>query len=321
MLNKFGAWLRGLWNGWNEFFFAPKPALQMGVFRFLFAVNAFLMYAVRIKDWRFYFTDDGFLPLAGVYDILPEFYRPAVSWYPTTASMALAMNIGLLVALAFLIVGVLPRLAALVGFLLHIALIQRNYSIAYGADFINTFMFFALIFMRSDRRFSLTSWWRSRRGLRAVEPVGSIQQLLSSAFYRVMQLQLCLIYAYTGLEKMKGAPWWDGSAIWAVVGNTQIMFVDLSIIGKFPLLLAAATFMTLFFEIYFAIIVWTPMRKWIILLGCMMHIGIALSIGLFYFSIGMMSVYILFAKTEWLERVLTKMRLSPAWIGYEPTEA
>jgi hypothetical protein len=310
MISKF---LRGLWDGWDRFFFAPVGALPAGVFRFLFALNTLVMYSIRFKSWRFYFTDDGFLPLKGVYDILPEFYRPGFSWYPTTDAAALAMNIGLLACLILLLVGALPRLAALVGFILHVALIQRNYSVAYGADFITTFMFFSLIFIRSDRRFSLAAWWRARTGRSLRDDAGSIPQMLSSAAIRVMQIQLCLIYAYTGLEKMKGPSWWDGSAIWAVVGNQQIMFIDSSWIAKVPLLLAAMTFLTLLFEIYFAALVWTPLRKWIILLGIFMHTGIALSIGLFYFSFGMMCVYVLFADPAWLDRALS--RLPQLWLG------
>jgi len=305
-----------LWSKWEEFFFAPADALPAGVFRFLFAVNAFIMYAIRFKDWRFYFTDDGFLPQAGVFDILPEFYRPAISWFPHSAPTALAMNIGLLICLLLLIVGLVPRLAAAVGFFLHVGLIQRNYSVAYGADFITTFMFFSLIFMRSNRRFSLPAWWRARRGLSPMLDSGSVGQLLSSMGVRMMQLQLCLIYAYTGLEKMKGAAWWDGSAIWAVVGNQQIMFIDSSWLKHVPLLLAAMTFLTLLFEIYFAVLVWTPLRKWIILLGIAMHTGIALSIGLFYFSFGMMCVYVLFADPVWLDATLTRyLRIPRSWLG------
>jgi hypothetical protein len=76
------------------------------------------------------------------------------------------------------------------------------------------------------------------------------------------------------------------------------------------------TFLTLLFEIYFAVLVWTPLRKWIILLGIAMHTGIALSIGLFYFSFGMMCVYVLFADPVWLDATLTRyLRIPRSWLG------
>lgn len=310
------AFLIRLWAGWDEFFFAPQSGLPAAVFRFAFALNALVMYAIRFRDWRFYFTDAGFLPLKGVYDILPDYYRPQVSWYPQSAPLALAMNIGLIVCLILLLVGLVPRVAALVGFVFHIALIQRNYSVAYGADFIATFMFFSLIFIKSERRFSLTTWIRTRRGVVVGSDAGSASQLVSSVFVRVMQIQLCLIYMYTGLEKMKGASWWDGSAIWAVIGNQQLLFIDASWLKNFPLAIAVMTFTTLLFEIYFTPLVWNrSLRKWILILGCLMHFGIALSIGLFYFSFGMISVYVLWADPAWLSRTLRRLKVSANWIG------
>lgn len=311
--------LRGLWSGWEHFFFAPQTSLQVGVFRFVFALNALVMYSVRFRNWRFYYTDAGFLPARDVFEILPEFYRPQIAWFPQTPTLALAMNIGLLLCLLLLLVGLVPRVAAFIGFFLHVALIQRNYAVSYGADFITTFMFFSLIFIDSSRRFSLASWWRTRRGVVLTNDAGTVSQLLSSAFTRVMQIQLCLIYMYTGLEKMKGASWWDGSAIWAVIGNQQIMFIDASWTRNIPLLLAAMTFTTLLFEIYFAPLVWIPaLRKWVLLIGCMMHIGIALSVGLFYFSFGMMCMYVLWADRGWLEGVLSGwFRVPASWMGVE----
>ncbi len=316
MLNNIATSFKTVWNGWSQFFFDPQADLPPALFRFVFAMNALVMYAVRFRDWRFYFTDDGFLPVRGVLEILPEIFRPELSWFPQTAGAALAMNIGLIICLTLLLVGFLPRVSALIGFILHVGLIQRNYAIAYGADFITTFMFFSLIFIQSDRRFSLSAWLRSKNGRPIREKSGTIEQIFSSAFVRIMQIQLCLIYMYTGLEKMKGSSWWDGSAIWAVIGNQQIMFIDASWIRNVPLLLAAMTFTTLLFEIYFTPLVWIPaLRKWILGLGILMHIGIALSIGLFYFSFGMMSVYFLWADSVWLENMMKSIGIPSSVLG------
>lgn len=303
-----------LWRGWETFFFAPRDLLSAGVFRFLFAANAFTMYAIRFYNWKFYFTDEGFLPAEGALRVLPDVFRPDIVWAPGTPAAAFAMNIGLLVALVFLMAGVLPRLSALIGFILHIALVQRNFAISYGADFINTFMFFALIFIRSGDRFSIAAKLRGAQRPRLDE--GSLSQLLSSAGVRVMQIQLCIIYLYTGLEKMRGDAWWDGTAIWGVIGNQQLAFVNSMWVRDWPMILGAMTFITLLFEIYFAPLVWAkPTRKWILLIGSGLHLGIAFSVGLFFFSFGMMCNYVLWAEPLWLERVLRRLRVPASFIG------
>lgn len=297
-------------NGWDRFFFAPTSTLPIGVFRAFFGALAFSMYAIRAANWKFWFTDDGFLPAATALEILPEFHKPLVSWYPHSVSGAFVYQVVSLIALAMLTLGVFGRIAALVAFLIHVAFLQRNYTIGYGADFVATFALFALIFMDNSRSFSLTSWWRRKRG--GIEKAqGEISSMISTMGLRLLQIQLCLVYGYTGMEKLKGAAWWDGTAVWSVIGNTQLMLFDLSWLRNFPLVIAAMTFATLFFEIYFPAIVWyRPIRKWVLLLGVGLHLGITFTIGLFFFSFVMMSVYLLFLDEEDYRRVGSLMRRS-----------
>lgn len=286
--------LTKLWRGWDQFFFAPTALLPIGIFRAVFGALTFVMYSIRSAHWRFYFTDEGFLPASRALEILPEFHQPILTWYPHSVGGTLAMQIVFLVALAMLALGVFGRVAALVSFVIHVAFLQRNYAIGYGADFVATFAFFSLIFMDNSRAFSLTAWWKKRRGL-AWKAQGEISSMISTMGMRLMQLQLCIIYGYTGMEKLKGAPWWDGTAVWSVIGNTQLMLFDLSWLKNFPMVIAGMTFATLFFEVYFPAMIWyRPIRKWLLLIGVGLHLGITFTIGLFFFSFLMMSAYLLF---------------------------
>ncbi|MES2962302.1 MAG: HTTM domain-containing protein [Bdellovibrionota bacterium] len=281
-------------RAWDRFFFAPTSTLPIGVFRAFFGALALLMYSIRAVNWRFYFTDEGYLPAAHALEVLPAFHQPLFHWYPHSVGMTLAFQIVMLISLVCLTLGIFGRVSALVTFLLHCAFIQRNYTIGYGADFVATFAFFSLIFMDNSRSFSLTSWW-SRRCGRAMKPQGEVASIVSTMGMRLIQIQLCLIYSYTGMEKLKGAPWWDGTAVWSVIGNTQLMLFDLSWLKNFPMAIAAMTFATLFFEVYFPAIVWyRPVRKWALLFGVGLHLGITFTIGLFFFSFVMIAVYLLF---------------------------
>jgi hypothetical protein len=124
---------------------------------------------------------------------------------------------------------------------------------------------------------------------------------------RLMQIQLCVIYVYTGMEKLKGHPWWKGSAVWGVLGNHQMMLFDLSFLQQWPLIIAAMTHLTLIFEIYFAVLVWIrPLRNYVLLFGLAFHAMIGFSMGLFFFSAGMMSAYVLFADPNWLRQRLPR---------------
>lgn len=122
---------------------------------------------------------------------------------------------------------------------------------------------------------------------------------MTSAGLRITQIQLCLIYGYTGFEKLKGGDWWDQTAIWKVLGNEQLMTSDLSFLKSVPLVIGLATWGTVLFEVYAPVLLWMKgLRRWVVLAGWLLHLGIAATMGLFVFSLTMMSGYLLFLELD-----------------------
>lgn len=297
--------IRALIRGWDQFFFAPVSMFPAAVFRVVFSAVLLAMYSLRFADWRFYFTDEGYLKSSEALEVLPEALRPAFAWYPTSEFSVWFLHLVFLVALLCLLLGVFGRLAALLSFILHLAFMQRNYAIVYGADIVTTFFFFALIFMDNSRHLSVLNlvWKRKERAPSAVNEIFSIVGV------RLAQIQLCIIYGYTGLEKLKGPSWWDGTAVWAVLGNQQIMMFDATWMKYFPLVIAFMTHATVLWEVYFPALVWfKPLRRWVLLFGIFLHGMIALSVGLIFFSTIMVSVYFLFVDPRWLEEKFVSLK-------------
>lgn len=299
--------LRSFARAWDQFFFAPVSMFPAAVFRVVFSATLLVMYSLRFADWRFYFTDAGYIKSENAIEVLPEIMRPAFAWYPVSEWAIWSLHLLFLLALVFLLLGVLGRFAALVAFILHLAFMQRNYAIIYGADIVTSFFLFALIFMDNSRYLSVLNLVRKTK-----ERVPSaVNEIFSTVGMRLAQIQLCIIYGYTGLEKLKGPSWWDGTAVWAVLGNQQIMMFDATWLKHVPLLIAAMTHMTVLWEVYFPALVWVrPLRKWVLIFGVFLHGMIALSVGLVFFSAIMVSVYFLFVDPKWLEdKVSLKSRL------------
>lgn len=303
--------LKDLVSAWSRFFFDPVSTLPLGIFRFVFGLNALVLYSLRLKDWRFYFTNEGFVQAKDASTVLPEFFRSPLVWVPQTEGLTLALQIVFIVVLACLCAGIFGRVVAIASLILHIVFMQRNYGIVNGADIVNTFLFFSLALSENDRNFSVRSllgWVK--------KPMCDLSQMLTTVGVRFVQIQICIIYAYSGLDKMKGPTWWDGTAIWAVLGNRQLMMFDSTWLKQIPLLIVFATFSTLFFEIYFPVLVWgNKTRRWILLFGVALHTGIALSVNLFFFSVVMMSTYFVFIPPESLEEAFRKLKVPSRWIG------
>lgn len=290
--------LFSVFREWDRFFFAPVSMLPMACFRISLSATLLVMYGLRFLDWRFYFTDEGFLPAAKALEILPQVMRPVFAWYPTTDAAVLSMHGLLLVALLFLLLGIWGRFAAFTAFVLHLAFMQRNITIAYGADVVTTFFLFALIFADSGRYLSVFGFRKNRRE-------NTMNEIFSTVGVRLVQIQTCIIYGFTGLEKLKGPSWWDATAVWAVIGNQQIMLFDFTWIKHFPLAIAAMTYSTVLWEIYFPALVWVrPLRKWVLLFGVLLHFMIGITVGLFFFSLIMVSSYLVFVNPDWLKKKL-----------------
>lgn len=303
MTNAINRSLRGLCSDavefWNRFFFGEISLLPLGVYRFVLGLILFATYAIRQVDWSFFFTERGFVDAHGALEIIPEFYRPLISWFPVSDAMVLGVHSLFLISLLCLAFGLFGRWMAILALFLHLAFLQRNIAVRYGVDLVATFFLFGLAIADNSRCVSVDAWRRWRREERqAMHPVNA---MLSTMGVRLIQLHLCIIYGYTGLEKMKGSSWWEGSAVWAMFGNQQLVIFDLGWMQKFPLLIAFMTHSTVLFEVYFPVLIWLSVtRKWVVAFGWLFHGMIALTAGLFFFSGVMMSTYLVFFNPEWL---------------------
>ena len=194
-----------------------------------------------------------------------------------------------LACLGLLIFGRLTRISSILAFVLHVSFIHANIGAVYGVDLIFTFYLF-FICLASDR----------------VKPGDSGPQVwLSSMAYRFAQIQLCIIYAFSGWEKLKGAAWWNGDALWSVIANPQMARFDFGWMVHFPLALVFVAYLTLFWEIYFPVLIWIPrLRIPTLLIGLWFHLSIAFMMKIAFFGYLMIGIYVLF---------LTDREINAAW--------
>lgn len=279
-------------SAWSEFWFSPRSLLNLAIFRIVLATTMFAMYLSRHRDVQLFYTDQGLIPKDMSISVIPDFFRPYFVLSFWSDGWVSTVHLIFLAALLLLALGIGGRLITALAWLLHIAFLQRNYSIAFGADLIGGIFLFYLIFTQSCAELSVWKWFRAKY---LNKQTVAQSDILTSVFYRIIQVQLCVIYFYTGFEKLKGASWWDGTALWSVFANPQMVVTDLTWLSQFPLIIVGLTFMTVLFEVYFPILVWVKKtRPWILLAGVGFHLGIALFMSLYSFAVIMMAPYILF---------------------------
>jgi hypothetical protein len=277
---------------WNRFWFESDGRVQLRAFRIGLALLLFACYAIRSLDLELFFGEQGIMPASILPDVMPMQYRYSIFRVFTGNA---ALWIGNFVLLAGLLAmafgkGVLSRLATFVVWFVHLSFVHRNLAIAYGVDTISCFFLFYLLFAddRDDR---------------AYRP-GDLRAVLGSMAYRLSQIQVCIIYGYSGLKKLKGFMWWNGDAIWGSLAGPQLARWDFSWLAHFPLALAGVTYLTVVWEIYFPVLVWIrPVRAPLLIVGLLLHLGIAVGLNLVFFAALMALTYVLFLDRATLSRV------------------
>jgi hypothetical protein len=281
-----------IWNCWTKFWFDADYSFSMAMFRPALASILFFFYLTRTSDLTLFYTDAGLLSVDVARQVMPMDFRRSLFEFAPRAfvpHVVYAAHGLLLASLAALGLGFYPRVSAILTLVLHLSFIHRNMLVMFGVDMIATYFLF--LFCLADAR---------KPALMRPD----LMSMAGSMAYRLSQIQVCIIYAYSGLEKMKGQSWWGGEALWTVLANSQLARMDFSWIAQYPLLIVAATYSTLLWEIYFPVLIWVrPMRLWVIAFGAALHVGIAISINLSLFGLLMIATYLLFIKREDFERV------------------
>ena len=258
------------WNFWN----AKINTNQLQKTRVTFAVGVFFLYFVRFWNLDFY-NSESFIDRSQALELFDAYQKPLFSWNFWPDSMALGMHILFLVLMALMAFGKVVRPMLAVAWVIHLGFMHRNWAAGMGVDtIVSVFLFY----------FSFCEFRASK-----------VQDSLTKVMIRMAQVHLSIIYFYTGLEKLRGAQWWDGTAIWTALSNPQMSSFDLLFFKDWPLVVGLLTHTTVLFELMFLPLVWNPRtRNFILILGVSFHLGTAILMDLWAFAAVMTSLYFLF---------------------------
>ena len=182
-------------------------------------------------------------------------------------------------ATAFLL-GWHSRAAAIGVWLTHLTLIGTAFGNTYGIDTFLRISLFYCLFAPVGGALSLDR----RAGRTSGAPTAGARFAL-----RVLQLELTLVYAATGLEKAVGEQWWNGEALWRAWMRADLGTIDFSWVASVPWVAKLGAWSTVVLETGYAIFIWIPRTRRPWALGILaLHAGIALTMGLVGFGLIMM---------------------------------
>jgi hypothetical protein len=285
-----------------RFWSAPTFGFSAALFRIVFgALSLWTALGVALNGRR-YFSEQGLIP----WHVVSGF--PWANWSlfalaPQSGALLAALCAALVIASCGLLLGVAPRLCSAVVFAVHVSLHHRNPYVFNSGDRLFLMLAGLGMFLPLGRVGSLTSRFRRAQSAPAARPPASVWS------QRLIQLQICHLYWFSCLAKLKHEGWQRGLAMREVLASPPFAEWPMQVDGWLSALL---TWSTLLFELGFPIAVWIPkLRRWALALGVVFHLGIEISMKIPMFSAIMIVSYALFLKDDEARRVLQVLRLAP----------
>ena len=209
--------------------------------------------------------------------------------------------------LFFLMMGLLnkwPKIASVMIYFFTVNLFNKGYLAFTGGEVLINFMLFYLMFIHQPKE--------SGAGK-------DFQNILNQTFFKILLIQVCLVYFFSFVYKLYDPNWVDGKALMYISRIDGYSSAPFHWIFSDSIVLSSiGTYMTLCYSALFPIVVWIKKIKTpFLFLGLVLHLGISFGMGIFSFGIIMILMYILFLDDLQIQRIkkVIKSRLPSKLIG------
>lgn len=243
-------------------------------FRMAIASIALIEIASLYTDLPSFFSESGTLiPQELMYLESGDFryLHPFYSFLETNELTSLFYKISVplyIIALLFLLFGMLTRYAAGIALILQLVIFRSFSPFNYGYDFFLTMSLFYCLVFPVGKFFSMDA------------KIFKHSQEVNFNYRRVLQLHLAIAYFFSGIAKGLDIGWWNGNSVWKAIASVDNTFYSFS-----PLLLAIVGVGTVLLEFSYPFLVYKKStRKYTIAAIILMHTSIAVMMGLYAFS-------------------------------------
>ena len=248
--------------------------------------------------------DAGWLPRALLPDEIPNSWTQSVFFYFTSSWQWLAFHFVFLFACAAFMVGWRTSWVKWVVLIGQLSYDHRNPLLRYGVDRILAHVL--LILCLAPIGYALS--FDRVRALRAAKRVSLAATLptyaspWANACTRLLQLQMAILFFYSGIAKVRGNDWWNGDAVWYVFTLDEYYSnLLLDIFAHQYWLVNAATYATVLVEIAYPFLIWQrATRPYVLVDAILLHLGFFVFLHLAYFSFVMIMGHMAFLRPEWL---------------------
>jgi hypothetical protein len=203
--------------------------------------------------------------------------------------------------------GVLTRISTIAALVFVLSFIHRAPMLTRYVEGILPMLMFYLCLGPSGACLSVDAYIRQRR--QSVATIAAPSTLSSAAIVaiRVIQVHLALVYAAMAIAQLQGDKWWQGTAVWWLMARPESRLIDLTGLSStgiaFEYLINLWTYAIVLYELCFAVFIWNPLaRPMLLIIGVFVWGGLALIGGSVSFCVLMLAATLAFLRPETLRR-------------------
>ena len=279
-------------RGLGRWLFERGSAKTAALFRVAFASALLVSQLAVLPDVALYFSDQGVVPNDALAPVLPD-ARWSLIHLTGDPTIVRIMHVALLASITAVLFGFGTTISAGVMFVLLVSFRHRNPLIENSGDQIVTIAAFWMVFLDAGRTWSIDAALRRRRG-------GSSERPFRGTFaLRMLQIQLCVVYAAATIHKLTLDQWIDGTRMFNVLAIERDWSLPMVWLMDHPMLYRPLTWATLVFEGAYPLLVWWRRTRGVMItLAIVFHAAIGVLLMFPFFSLVMIAMQTCFVTPQ-----------------------
>jgi hypothetical protein len=290
-------------SGWNKFFFEEKPTEGIALFRIVWAGLLLCYFFLDLGNIADFYGPHAIISHTTAENEFPYLHVSLFKLFKPTYEVAYGVMIVYGISLLTSMLGLFTRGSLMIAFLCMASLHQRNIWLLSSSEMLMRAITILLICSPCGHSFSVDSllgrYFENFRQKRTW-PVWAL---------RLIQIQISVVYLWTCWHKIKGETWLDGTAVYYATRIEGLTNFPVPFLFDSPLFLKLATWSALLVEFSIGAFIWVkPLRKPIIILGVLFHLGIEYTMSIPFFELTMIVLLINFFTPEELKSFVLRLK-------------
>lgn len=287
----------------NKFFFEERPTEGIALFRIVWTALLFCYFLLDLSNIADFYGPHAIISHMTAEDGFPFLHISLFKLFKPTYEVAYGVMVVYGITLITSMIGLFTRGSLIIAFICMASLHQRNIWLLSSSEMLMRAIMILLICSPCGHSFSVDSllgrYFENFRQKRTW-PVWAL---------RLIQIQISVVYLWTTWHKLKGDSWIDGTAVYYATRIEGLTNFPIPFLLDSPLFLKLATWGTLLIEFSLGSLIWVKkLRKPVIIIGVLFHLGIEYTMSIPFFELSMIVLLINFFTPEELKAFVLRIK-------------